>query len=227
MGAGQEEAEFVTPAEVEGARNLIERIGAALDVEDNFTRALLANQVTLGRLERRENELLDALRQTGIEQREAERSLLQDVVAQLEDVEAAHLDIVDAIGQIEGIDIETTRRRQRQIEMSRSVPAGTSDDDPVKSERKIPFDGNIVVYTVGWPDGAQNLVGVKLERDGTKLFPGNPDDEYIAANDFTTDFPLVAEVESGDIITSKFINNDATNAHFINAIATVQEDRRR
>lgn len=112
-----------------------------------------------------------------------------------------------------------------QIEMSSNVPAATEENDPVVVERKIQSDGRITGFTVGWPGGADNLVGVRLQtKSGDKLFPQNKEDGYVAADNFTAVFPLEIPLKQDDVLRALFVNNDDTNNHFVNAIVNYSED---
>jgi len=108
-----------------------------------------------------------------------------------------------------------------QLEMSKSVPPASSED----VIRDVPFDGWVKTYVVGFPDGADQAVGVRLAdgETGNKWFPRNPEDQYFAANNFTYPFDLVFPVEEGDKLKTQYLNNDPNNSHFINSMVTITE----
>lgn len=111
-----------------------------------------------------------------------------------------------------------------QVEMSNNVPAGTTVESPNVIRREMPFDGRIVSIIVGWPNGANNLVGVQIRRsNGDVLFPANREDDFIAANDFTAVLPLRKDIGIDEELQAVFANNDGTNDHFVNVILNVEE----
>lgn len=110
-----------------------------------------------------------------------------------------------------------------QYEFSRLVPADTSTDSPVTTTREIEFAGRVTALAIGWPDGASNVVGVGFRTSsGERLFPRNKEDEYVAANDFSTQFDLRSSISANSELVAHFANNDPNNDHFVNVIATVE-----
>lgn len=109
-------------------------------------------------------------------------------------------------------------------EFSEDVPAGTPIEEPVEIERDVPKDGWITSIIVGWPDGADNLVGVGVGTEtGETIFPRNKQDSYVAANDFTQPFDVRMEVSKDDTLVAKYVNNDSANDHFVNVFVTIEE----
>jgi len=113
--------------------------------------------------------------------------------------------------------------RSVQLEMSTNVPAGQTEE----KQREVPFDGWINGYIIGFPDGADQAVGLGLVDETTResYFPRNEEDRYFAANDYTSEIPLRFPVEEDQVITSIFKNNDPVNSHFINSLVTITEDK--
>lgn len=113
-----------------------------------------------------------------------------------------------------------------QIEMSTDVPANTTTDEPEVTDRKAPFDGKITSVVIGWPDGANNIVGVQIRRGNEDvIFPANREDDYVAANDFTSPFPLRKKIKQDEELQAVFVNLDGTNSHFVNVILNIEEDK--
>lgn len=133
--------------------------------------------------------------------------------------------IRNTISNIGGIDDgNETVGEVFQKEMSTDVPADTQTENPVETSRTAKQDIRLLEYVVGWPDGADNRVGVKLVTDQERvLFPKNPEDDFVAANNFTHPFTLRTEVASGTGLITQFVNLDTNNSHFINAVLTYEE----
>lgn len=110
------------------------------------------------------------------------------------------------------------------VEFSLDVPADTPRTEPATKKRTVKAPSRTQSFIVGWSDGADHLVGIGLETEsGQSLFPRNPEDEYMAANNFTHPFPLVARFPPEQTFVAKFINNDMSNSHFVNAILITEE----
>lgn len=114
-------------------------------------------------------------------------------------------------------------RESGPLEASKLVPANTTEDNPEDVERVMPFDGKITDLIVGWPDGADNLVGVQFRKgQGDILFPYNQEDDYIAANNFTHPFPLNVRAKQGDKFHAIYVNLDTAQSHFVNVIPVAE-----
>lgn len=120
--------------------------------------------------------------------------------------------------------VDTGMPNKYPWEFSTDVSANTTTDSPATTTRPVPFDSRIESLIVGWPDGANGLVGVQFRTEsGERFFPRNAEDEYIAANDFTHPFDLRTSVDADETLTAEFINNDPNNDHFVNVIAMLEE----
>lgn len=149
--------------------------------------------------------------------------LLAGILDEVKTISSRIADLVNALSTLTGSDVRITRQTQ-QIEFSNEVAASTTTDSPDVVPRELPFDAEIVEILVGWPDGANNLVGVQLRTsDENILFPANPEDDFVAANDFTGTFPLVEDVNQEDELQVVYVNNDTANPHFINVVLTIRE----
>lgn len=184
--SGGEADGFVTPEEARKEFNLLEEVRSHFGVDDDYLAAMLANQIQMGRVERRQTELLEEIR----------------------DQRGPPL-----VGEF-------------PIEMSHDVPADTPAEDPHTVER-VPNEEEstkIVAVTLGWADGANNAVGIQLRTgNGLKLIPRNPEDDYMAFNDFTDTFDMVYELEPGETLVAQTVNLDTGNSHFVNIVPHVEE----
>lgn len=174
--------------------NLIERIGSIFEVEDDWLAAQLANQSILAEIERRENELLEQQN--------------------------------EMLSQLQGIreNAEEEIKRSFPLEFSATITSNTPSEDPEIINRDVPFDGVITDVVIGWPAGADNLVGAQLGLEsGERFVPRNKEDEYIAADDFTHSFSVREEVSEDDTIQAQYVNSDDTFDHFMNMFVTVRE----
>lgn len=112
-------------------------------------------------------------------------------------------------------------------EFSTDVPADTPLENPIEVERDVPQDGWITSIIVGWPDGADNRVGVGVGTEtGENLFPRNKEDQFIAANSFTSPFDVRVEVSEDDTLVARYMNHDTDNDHFVNVFVTIEESLR-
>lgn len=111
-----------------------------------------------------------------------------------------------------------------QIDFSNEVATNTTTDNPVSITREVPFDGRITTFFTGWPDGTQNGAGIALLRnEGERLFPRNPEDQFVAFNDVAHPFDLRAPVSKGETLEAQFTNADPNQSHFLNAVVTIEE----
>ncbi len=115
---------------------------------------------------------------------------------------------------------EGVPRESYQLEMSMLVDPGETESET----REMPFDGWVDGFIVGFPDGTDQSVGLRLEDDdtGTQYFPRNREDNYFAANDYSDNLDLAFEIEEGQKLTAELKNNDSMNEHFINVMVTVK-----
>lgn len=149
---------------------------------------------------------------------------VDNILAQIKDVLK---DVRDEIRNIEPRIVsdrlvieEGVPRESYQLEMSSLVEEG----DKTSTTRTVPFDGWVDGFIVGFPDGADQAVGLRLEDDdtGEQYFPRNPEDRYFAANAYSDNLDLSFEVEEGQKLTAELRNNDSMNEHFVNAMVTVK-----
>jgi hypothetical protein len=131
-------------------------------------------------------------------------------------------ELSQALDEQTGLDIDVTQTppAERSYDLSQVVPANTSANQPVTDEFNIPADGTITRILLGWPDGAQQAVGIGVDGvNGESLIPAGPkDSRYVALNDKVVPFNLDDSVSKNDTYTVRFANNDDTNDHFVNVL---------
>lgn len=100
-------------------------------------------------------------------------------------------------------DTTPSPRRKDSIGLTKLVRPNST----VTNVEIMPYDGYINNIILGFPDGADLSVGVRVEnnKDGKKYLPGGSDN-FFAFNDFTNVFPASFTVEKGDEIAAVFKN---------------------
>lgn len=107
------------------------------------------------------------------------------------------------------------------FEFSTSVNANSNTTVERTPEEGVVTQGVIV----GWPDGANNVVGVQVRTgSGDKLFPRNREDDFIAANDAWDHFPMRKKIKKNEPIEVEYQNDDPNNGHFVNVIVPLVLD---
>jgi hypothetical protein len=174
-------------------------------------------------------EIRDAELQTAISRLASVDSTTTQVASELQNIRtqlASQTDVLAAIAEASGLDIEPRSYEEFTIGFGTNVPADTSPIDPVVQEREIQFDGQLSGLVVVYPAGTQQAAGVQLARGaGEKLFPRNDESEYLGLDDVTQEFAISAPVSEGEIIEIRYANTDTQNAHYINGGFFVTEDR--
>lgn len=115
---------------------------------------------------------------------------------------------------------------QFPIEMSHEVPADTPMTDPVETTRVADEENraHVTAVSLGWQSGTQNSVGIQLSTgNGLKLLPRNPEDEYIAFDDFNDTWGLDYVLDSGEELIARTVNFDEDNPHFVNIAPHIEE----
>lgn len=165
----------------------------AYNVHDDLVGSMLATQVQMSRVERSQASIIEELR---------------SVVAELRYQRGPP--IVGAF----------------PIEMSHDVAADTPTSNPntvtrvPSEETEVRIDG----VSLAWPDGAANSVGIQLRTgNGLKLVPRNPEDDYLAFNDFADTFDLRYTLEPGEELVAQTVNLDTSNPHFVNIVPHIEE----
>lgn len=127
-----------------------------------------------------------------------------------------------ALDEQTGLDVDVTQRppAERAYDYSEVVPANTPGNDPKTATFEIPRDGTITRVLIGWPDGAQQAVGIGIDgTDGESLIPAGPKDaSYVALNDKVVPFNLDDSVSKEETYTIRFANTDPNNDHFVNVL---------
>jgi hypothetical protein len=78
---------------------------------------------------------------------------------------------------------------------------------------KMPWNGWVAGAIINWPDGCNNLVGVRITVDDERMIPKNT--SWIALNNVTVSLPLIRRVRKDRLIKVNMKNNDDTYSHFI------------
>lgn len=113
-------------------------------------------------------------------------------------------------------------------EMSHDIPPESPPTDPYQVERTPLEQGwaRITAISFAWPDGAGNAVGIRIRTEsGLTLFPRNPEDNYVAFNDFSETFPFDYTLRPGETLVAETINLDDTYSHFVNIVPHIEEVR--
>ena len=131
-------------------------------------------------------------------------------------------ELTSALNEQTDLSIEVTQsaKEERAYDFSQVVESASSENDPQTDTFDIPHDGEITKVVIGWPDGAQQAVGVGVSGvDGESLIPAGPTGaRYVALNDKVLEFELSDTVSKGEQYNLQFANNDETEDHFINAL---------
>lgn len=110
--------------------------------------------------------------------------------------------------------------------MSKQVPADTSENEPVEEVREIDYDGVIREIRVVSVDAAQQSVGAQFSfASGEQIMPR--DDPQDARYVPLAGEPIVSQpnvdVDAGEEVAFAFANNDSDNGHFVTATIQVEE----
>jgi hypothetical protein len=113
--------------------------------------------------------------------------------------------------------------------MSRLVPAGTAENNPVKETREVDFDGEVRQLRVVSTQAAQQAVGAQFSyASGERVLPrDDPEDaRYVPLGDEPVVNTPNTSVAEGEEVVYSFANADPDNDHFVTAIAQIEEVRR-
>lgn len=156
---------------------------------------------------------------------------LDEIESDIDDMSEMMETLVRVLGDATGADVGEPRAGEVvTLELSKNVSKDTTPDNPVTKSTPVPFDGKVIGIVPGWPDGANNVGGISLLHESIggetvdKLFPFNESDSYVAANDFTTMFEANFNIESGERLVGRFVNNDESNDHFLNLLVVFEEE---
>lgn len=194
--SSQEEPEppgTVVAEAADGAEE-IQRVKRALGINDNVTAALLLTRAQMAEVVSMQGRVLDKLDGMGGGQRASDRS---------PGVSGAY-----------------------PVDASRTIAAGSANNPTTNEEVRVPDEENftrITAVTLGWPSGTDNGAGIKCRTgDGLDLVPRNPEDDYIAFDDFVETFTLDYVLHPGEELVTETINYDG-NGHFLNTVYHIEE----
>ena len=80
-------------------------------------------------------------------------------------------------------------------------------------KEKMPWDGYVVDGSISYPDGCNDLVGVRITVDGKRLVPLNT--QWMAYNNVVMPVTLLRRVKKDRLIVVDMKNNDTVNPHLI------------
>jgi len=108
------------------------------------------------------------------------------------------------------------------LELSSNVPAG----EKVEKEVDMPFPGVVTEVYLRFPDGVDSQVGINIrsETAADRVFPSNPEADFVAFNNVSRDFNVGFQEAAGGEITATFDSISGT-PHFINVILTAVDTR--
>lgn len=153
--------------------------------------------------------------------------ILRNLDATVSSLNSNVQELAVALDSQTGLDINVTRdsESERPYDYSETVPANTPLTDPETNTFQAPQDGVVNRIVIGWPEGAQQAVGVGV--DGTNqesLVPAGPKDaKYIGLNDKVLEFRVNDDVAKGEEYTIRYANNDQSEAHFVNVLVFLKE----
>lgn len=109
-----------------------------------------------------------------------------------------------------------TTRESSILDFSYNLDAS---EEPDALEEKMPWDGYVMYAVLDWPNGCDNLAGIRVEVDGKNMIPGN--EQWIALNNVNRPLPLVRYVKKGRLIKVYFKNNDTANSHYLTVLVGI------
>ena len=94
-----------------------------------------------------------------------------------------------------------------------------ASEEPDALEEKMPWDGYVMSAVLNWPDGCNDLAGIRVEVDGKNMIPRN--EQWVALNNVNRPLPLVRYVKKGRLIKVYFKNNDSANTHRLTVLVNI------
>ena len=154
--------------------------------------------------------------------------LLEQTNKTLSELEQTQRALAAALDKQTDLEVEVEQRNQNELpyDLSQVVPEDTPSNNPKTADLEVPKDGTLSRVVFGWPDGAQQALGIGLRgTDGEQLIPRGPSPtQFTGLNDKTLTYEQDYPVQSGDTLTVRFANNDPEEEHFANAILFITEE---
>lgn len=154
-------------------------------------------------------------------------NLLQDeVIPAIKGIQAEVEDFSQEVN-IDNLVVEETESEWEAISFSAKTESADSSGPGESSiVREMPFDGRIKEVIVGFPDGADEWVGIRVQdyQSAEKIFPSNPETGVFAANDYYDRFKTTYEVKKGEEIEVYHKNNDPNNERLVNCVVQVESE---
>lgn len=152
------------------------------------------------------------------------RDIRDEELSEVRTLLGQQVQLLDAIAQNMGADVEPVSTDAFTFGYSQVVPADTSKIDPETVSREMPFDGRITQLVVAFPPNTQQSTGIQIKRaSGEQLAPRDDESGYIALDGGFQAFDLRTDISDGEEIVAAFANSDQNNDHYAAAFVTVEE----
>lgn len=166
-----------------------------------------AQQALSGRESISQQQILDRFTSVDDLLRETNSTLEQTV-----NVNQALAANIGALAEALGEDVELSdfAAKERPVVSDAIVEPGERETDEIE----VPSDGRLTDVRLSFPQGSAQSIGIGLKgRDGESLVPfGPPGAEFIALDNTVEEFELDYDVQKGETVTVRYINNrEATN----------------
>lgn len=151
----------------------------------------------------------------------------EEVIQLLEEVAETNVSVANTLSALS--DRPQGESSTYLFNMSRLVPAGTAENNPVKETREVDFDGEVRQLRVVSTQAAQQAVGAQFSyASGERVLPrDDPEDaRYVPLGDEPVVNTPNTSVAEGEEVVYSFANTDPDNDHFVTAIAQIEEVRR-
>lgn len=154
--------------------------------------------------------------------------LIEQTNQTLSELEQTQRALATALDEQTELEVEVEQRNQNELpyDLSQVVPEDTPTNSPETVEFEVPKDGTLTRVLFGWPDGAQQALGIGLRgTQGEQLIPRGPSPtQFTGLNDKTVTYEQDYPVQSGETLTVRYANNDPEQEHFANVILFITED---
>lgn len=142
---------------------------------------------------------------------------LQETTDALQSVIQTNAAIAEVLGSISGQEVDVPSRNDLPLVADAVIQPNIADGvaepgdysgNTETVDLNIPRDGKLSSVVLSFPSGANQSIGIGvLGRDGEALVPYGPRDvKYVALDDKTITFDLDYDVDKGETVTVRFIN---------------------
>ena len=136
--------------------------------------------------------------------------LLRETNSTLEQTVSANQELAANVGALaealgEDVDLSDFAAKERPVVSDAIVEPGERETDEIE----VPSDGRLTDVRLSFPQGSAQSIGIGLKgRDGESLVPfGPPGAEFIALDNTVEQFRLDYDVQKGETVTVRYINN--------------------